>query len=258
MWLELRTVFDHLSHDSSTRTILLSGAGPKGFTAGIDIRSQSTPLTRESQNAASSSTPPDGARAATRIRRHVNEFQACISSIEKCEKPVVAIMHGFCFGLGIDIACCADLRICAVDTKFSVKEVDVGIAADIGTLTRLPKIVGNGSWVKDVCLSARVFGAEEAAKVGFVSWVGGGKEDAIRQGLGWGKTVAEKSPVAVQSTKELLNWSKDRTVQDGEFPRLTAWERAVRLLWELTDAQVYVIRVSGTVLRYKHLISRRQ
>ena len=220
MWLELRTVFDHLSHDPSTRTVLLSGAGPKAFTAGIDIHSQSMPLTRESRNASSSSTPPDIARSATRIRRHIDEFQACISSIEKCEKPVVAIMHGFCFGLGIDIACCADIRICAADTRFSVKEVDIGIAADIGTLTRLPKIVGAGSWVKDVCLSARIFGAEEAAKVGFVSWVGESKENAVKEGIRWGQMVADKSPVAVQSTKELLNWSKDKSVQDGEFPSL--------------------------------------
>ena len=132
----------------------------------------------------------------------------------------MAIIHGFCFGLGIDIACCADIRICAANTQFSVKEVDVGIAADIGTLTRLPKIVGNGSWVKDVCLSARVFGAEEAAKVGFVSGIRGGKEEVVKEGVRWGKMVAEKSPVAVQSTKELLNWSKDRSVQDGEFPNL--------------------------------------
>ena len=224
MWLELRTVFSHLSHDPSTRTILLSGVGPKSFTAGIDIRSQSTPLTRESQNSSKSSTPPDVARSATRLRRHIDEFQACISSIEECEKPVVAVMHGFCFGLGIDIACCADIRICAADTQFSVKEVDVGIAADIGTLTRLPKIVGNGSWVKDVCLSARIFGAEEAAMVGFVSWVGGEKDEAVKEGIRWGKMVAEKSPVAVQSTKELLSWSKDRSVQDGELSYLNIFQ----------------------------------
>ena len=148
----------------------------------------------------------------------------------------MAIMHGFCFGLGIDIACCADLRICATNTQFSVKEVDVGIAADIGTLTRLPKIVGNASWVKDVCLSARTFGAEEAAKVGFVSWVGGGKEEAVQEGVRWGKMVAEKSPVAVQSTKELLNWSKDRSVQDGESSILVQWERKAGFQQELSTA----------------------
>ena len=152
------------------------------------------------------------------LRRHVDAFQACITSIEQCEKPIIAAIHGWCLGLGIDITVCCDVRICARDTRFSVKEVDIGIAADIGTLSRLPKIVRSGSWVKDVCLSARQFGAEEAEKVGFVSWVGergGGKEEVVKEALRWAGLVAGKSPVAVQGTKEILNWSWDRSVEDG-------------------------------------------
>lgn len=112
---------------------------------------------------------------------------------------------------------CCDVRICARDARFGVKEVDIGLAADIGTLSRLPKVVRSGSWVKDVCLSARLFGAEEAEKVGFVSWVGkgGGKEEVVKEALRWAETVASKSPVAVQGTKEILNWSWNRSVEDG-------------------------------------------
>ena len=109
------------------------------------------------------------------------------------------------------------MRICAKDTKFAVKEVDIGLAADIGTLSRLPKVVGNGSWVKDVCLTARLFTASEAESVGFVSWVGktGGKEEVITEAVRIAEVMASKSPVAVQSTKELLNWSWSRRVEDG-------------------------------------------
>lgn len=121
------------------------------------------------------------------------------------------------------MAVCADVRICAAETRFAVKEVDIGLAADIGTLSRLGKVVGNGSWVKDVCLSGRIFGAEEASRVGFVSWVakevsvgGKGKDAVIEEALRWAAVVAGKSPVAVQGTKELLNWSRDHSVQDGE------------------------------------------
>ena len=165
-----------------------------------------------------SQTPqPDPARTAQQMRRHVDDFQAAITSIEKCEKPVIAALHGWCLGLAIDISVCADVRICAKDTKFAVKEVDLGLAADIGTLSRLPKVVGNGSWIKDVCLTARPFGSEEAEKVGFVSWVGkiGGKEEVIKEALRWAELVASKSPVAVQGTKEILNWSWSRSVEDG-------------------------------------------
>lgn len=222
MWLELRTVFDHLSHDPSTHVIVLSGAGPKAFTTGLDVVAASQDSVLASNSSSSSTTDPkDGARRATKIRRHIDEMQHCISAIERCEKPVVAALHGYTLGLGIDIAVCADVRICAAETQFAVKEVDIGIAADIGTLSRLGKVVGNGSWIRDVCLSGRIFNAEEASRVGLVSWVAkeapnGGKDAVIKEALRWANIVAEKSPVAVQGTKELLNWSREHGVQDGE------------------------------------------
>src|ERR1700759_5013272 len=79
-------------------------------------------------------------------------------------KAIIIVYHGYSFGLGIDLGTAADIRICAADVRFSVKEVDIGLAADVGTLSRLPKVVGNMSWVKDVCLTARIFGAEEALR----------------------------------------------------------------------------------------------
>ena len=109
------------------------------------------------------------------------------------------------------------MRICSANTRFSVKEVDIGIAADIGTLSRLPKVVGSGSWVKDVCLSGRVFGAEEAGRQGLVSSVvgEGGREGVVKRAVEWAELVAEKSPVAVAGTKEILDWSWGRSVEDG-------------------------------------------
>jgi len=210
MWLEFKVIFDHLSTDPDVRAIVLSGAGPKAFTAGLDVEaaSQSGPIGDQG-------TARDVARVAVGIKRHVKEFQDCISSIETCEKPVICVMHGYSFGLGLDMSTCADIRICSKETKFSVKEVDIGLAADIGTLTRLPKVVGNFSWVKDVSLSARVFGADEAYRVGFVSQVLDTKEKALEAAFKIAELISSKSPVAVSGTKELLNYSRDHNVADG-------------------------------------------
>lgn len=220
MWFELRDVFAHLSRDPSTRAIVLSGAGPKAFTTGLDVVAAS----QSSIFAPSSSSSVDGARVATELRRFVLDVQDCVSAVERCEKPVIAAMHGYALGLGVDIAVCCDVRICAAGTRFAVKEVNIGIAADAGTLSRLVKVVGAGSWIKDVCLSGRMFGAEEAARAGLVSWVAdkGGKEAVLEEAFAWADTVAGKSPVAVQGTKELLNWSLDHNVQDGEFLRFSS------------------------------------
>lgn len=208
MWLELRDIFAQLSHDPNVRAVVLSGAGSRAFTAGLDVKAASKSLL---------GPKPDGdaARHAAIFRRHIASFQDCITAVEKCEKPVIAAMHGINFGLGIDLSVATDIRYCAADTKFSVKEVDIGLAADIGTLSRLPKAVGSYSWVKEVCLTARVFDAKEAKEVGYVSAVFDNKEVMIEKALATAKLIASKSPVAVQGTKELLNWSIDHSVQDG-------------------------------------------
>jgi delta(3,5)-delta(2,4)-dienoyl-CoA isomerase len=118
--------------------------------------------------------------------------------------------------LAVDLSAACDIRLAAANSRFSVKEVDIGLAADIGTLSRLPHAVGNASWVKEVCLSAREWGAEEAGRVGYVSHVvPGGRQEVVAKGLEIANLIASKSPVAVWGTKELLNWSRDRTVEDG-------------------------------------------
>ena len=149
---------------------------------------------------------------------------------------VICVMHGISLGLAIDIACCADMRLCASNTRFSVKEVDIGLAADVGTLSRLPKIVGSASWVKDVCLTARDFSAEEALGVGFVSRVLPDKREAVEAGIRLATRIAEKSPVAVQGTKELLNHARDHGVAESKWAvsSLSLYYRAG--VWRLTRA----------------------
>jgi delta(3,5)-delta(2,4)-dienoyl-CoA isomerase len=180
---------------------------------------------------------PDAARKATALRRHILEFQSCISNIEKCEKPVICVLHGISFGLAIDLSTAADIRISTTSTQFSVKEVDIGLAADIGTLSRLPHSVGSLSWVKDVALSARIFGSEEALRVGLVSSVYESKQRAVEEALKLATLIASKSPVAVQGTKEIINYSKDRTVEEGL--RYTAvWNAAMLQTQDMKDAMM--------------------
>lgn len=132
---------------------------------------------------------------------------------------VICVLHGYAFGIAVDIACCADIRIAAQDAVFSVKEVDLGIAADLGSLTRLPKIVRSYGWVKEVSLTARIFDAAEALEERFVNKVLPTKAKALEEGLNLASLISEKSPVAVQGTKNFLDYSRDHTVEDGIMPK---------------------------------------
>ncbi|CAK7207691.1 hypothetical protein SEUCBS139899_010502 [Sporothrix eucalyptigena] len=207
LWIELGQAFTQLSFDSDVRAIVLSGAGERAFTAGLDVVSAGEWM-GEMANL------PDVARRTTYMRRHINGMQASLTAIEQCEKPVICVMHGVSLGMAVDVACCTDVRICSSDTRFAVKEVDIGLAADLGSLARLPRLVANQSWVHEVCLTARDFNAAEAQAVGFVSRVLPNKAAALAYGLDMAKMIASKSPVAVHGTKELLNHGRDHTVAE--------------------------------------------
>ncbi|KAI1360455.1 enoyl CoA hydratase-like protein [Xylaria arbuscula] len=209
MWLELGRLFKKLSHDPNVRVVIFSAVGDRAFTAGLDVQAA------QQSGMLSPNSALDGARSATRLRRHIEEFQDSVSAIEHCEKPVIVVLHGISIGLAIDLSCCADIRICTKDVKLCVKEVDIGLAADVGTLSRLPKIVGSSSWVKEVSMSARMFGADEALAVGFVSRVLENKAKAIEAATELATLIASKSPVAVQGTKNILNHSRDNSVAES-------------------------------------------
>ncbi|GLI81740.1 hypothetical protein PoHVEF18_010129 [Penicillium ochrochloron] len=201
LWLELRTVFDQLSTNPSIRAVVFSGSGERAFSVGIDLKwvsKEGSPFIPRPNEYA------DPARRAADLRRFGAEFQECITSIEKCQKRAAA-----------DFCSAADIRICSKDTIFSVKEVDIGIASDIGILARLPKVVGSYTWVKDVAMTGRNFDADEARREGFVSSVLPTKKDAIAEALRIAKILSEKSPVAVQTVKHFLDHSRDRTVAEG-------------------------------------------
>lgn len=169
----------------------------------------------------------DVSRKATAIRRNILDYQDVISSVARCEKPVIALMHGYAFGLAIDLSSACDIRLCTTDVKFCVKEVDIGLAADVGTLSRFPKVMGGlTSWVKEVCLSARIWGADEAVKQGFVSKAVSGKEELLKEGIKLASYIATKSPVAVQGTKNILDASWGRTVEDN-LNYTAVWNQAM-------------------------------
>lgn len=230
MWHNLSKIFTALSTDPSIRAILFTGAG-RAFTAGLDVTAASSSPTFDA------TTATDSARKAFGLRRHILEFQECISTLEKCEKPVICVLHGISYGLALDMSLSCDVRIAARDTRFSVKEVDIGLAADIGTLSRLPHAVGNMSWIKEVALSARVFGAEEALRVGLVSRVVEDKRAAVKEALELASLIASKSPVAVLGTKEILNYSRDKTVAEG-LNYTAVWNAAMLQTDDIKEAML--------------------
>ncbi|KAG5520566.1 hypothetical protein RHGRI_033220 [Rhododendron griersonianum] len=162
-------------------------------------------------------------------------MQDTITAIERCRKPVIAAIHGACIGGGIDIITACDVRYCTESAFFSVKEVDLGITADLGTLQRLPSIVGYGKAV-ELALSARRFSGSEAKELGLVSRVFGSK-DAMDEGVqAIAEEIAAKSPLAVTGTKAVLLRSRDLTVVQG-LDYIATWNSGMLLSDDLVEAR---------------------
>ncbi|CAE6444496.1 unnamed protein product [Rhizoctonia solani] len=207
LWEELGSTFDKISRDGTIRAVVLSSTNPKIFTAGLDLSDTGSLANQDNL---------DPARQAVKLRDHILHFQSCISAIERCAQPVIAAVNGIAYGLAIDIMCACDVRYSSSKARFSIKEVDVGLAADIGTLSRLPKITGNESLLRELAFSAREFGPAEATQLGMISRVvEGGRDEVIDAALELAKAIAVKSPVAVVGTKRFLLHARDHSVEQS-------------------------------------------
>jgi len=207
MWTEIGDVFTKLSDDQNCRVIVLNAAG-KMFTSGID-------LSDLSQIASVVYSEDDIGRKSMTMYQTIRSLQDLLTSLEKCRKPVISCIHSACVGAGVDLITAADIRLCTADAWFCVKEVDMGLAADVGTLQRLPRVIGSQSLVNDLCLTARKMLSEEAEKCGLVSGVYSTKEEMMTTALEMAANIASKSPVAVQGTKMNLVYSREHSVEEG-------------------------------------------
>ncbi|KAE8294920.1 Delta(3,5)-Delta(2,4)-dienoyl-CoA isomerase, mitochondrial [Larimichthys crocea] len=181
---EMVDCFNEIAMNSDCRVVVLSGAG-KFFTAGIDLTDVASDVL--------SPEGDDAARISWNIRKKLFKFQEAFSVIERCPKPVVVAIHGACIG----------------------EEVDIGLAADVGTLQRLPKVIGSRSLVNELALTARKMFADEARSSGLVSRVFADKEAMMAGALEMAGEIAARSPVAVQGTKINLIYSRDHSVTEG-------------------------------------------
>ena len=143
MWDELQACFEWIDAEASVRVAILAAKG-KHFCAGIDLSlfADITPTAQES------------GRAREQLRQNVLRLQDNLSAIEKCRKPVLAAIHYTCIGGGVDMTCCCDMRYCTEDAYFAIKEIDLGMTADVGTLQRLPRLIGDGM-VRELAYTGR-------------------------------------------------------------------------------------------------------
>lgn len=225
MWQEIRQAFEWVDRTPEARVAVLQGEG-KLFCAGIDLQMMMGMSAQIANDC-------DG-RSREAMRRVILDMQDTLTSLERCRKPVLAAIHGGCIGGGIDLVTCADMRYCSADAYFTIKEIDIGMTADVGTLQRLPKLVGDGI-TRELAYTGRKMDSDEAKQIGLVNRVFESREALYAGVHEIAATIAAKSPLSIRGTKEMITYARDHSVADS-LNYIATWNAAMLMSQDLTEA----------------------
>lgn len=198
-FLKMVEVFTDIDQDPEIRVAIVKGAG-KSFTAGIDLMSLA---------GLAHST---GADSRENLRKMILTGQQSNTIIVQCRKPVICAIHGHCIGGGVDLICACDIRLASRDTVFSVRETKLGVIADLGTLQRLPDIVGE-PWARELIFTGRDFPASTAMDIGLITHIYETEAELFEAAEKLAEEIAENSPLTVMGVKDTLRFTRENGIQ---------------------------------------------
>ncbi|TDR71659.1 crotonase/enoyl-CoA hydratase family protein [Paludibacterium purpuratum] len=238
MWREMKQALTWCDQEARVRAVVLTGQG-RHFSSGIDLS-----LLMGVQGQIDDACE---ARKREKLRALILELQDCVNSLERCRKPVIAAISGFCLGGGLDIALAADFRYASADAQFGVREVDIGMVADVGTLQRLPTVVGQGV-AREMALTGCDIDARQAEAWRLVNRVLPDGDSLRAAALETARLIAAKSPLAVRGSKQVLNYSRDHSVADG-LEYVANWNAAMLLSEDIVKAGMAAMSKQSAVFR---------
>ncbi|MEL6343233.1 MAG: crotonase/enoyl-CoA hydratase family protein [Myxococcota bacterium] len=225
-WDELAPAFAELDDDPDVRAVVVRGAGDH-FSYGLDLMAMTGVLSDYVMG-------PKMAHEREGLLKLIEKMQDAISAAERCSKPVIAAIHGWCIGGGLDLAAACDVRICSQQARFSLREVKIAIVADLGSLQRLPAIIGEGN-TRQLAFTGEDIDADQALQMRLVNTVYPDADALFAAADALAARIAENSPITVRGAKRALNYSRDRSVQEG-LDHVAAWNTAFLQSTDLAEA----------------------
>ena len=237
-WDDLTSAMTEVSADADVRAVVVAARGPH-FSVGLDLKAMAGLLTGGesrggNQDRGSGDGPPSMAVRAVAGRAGVKRLQQSISAVADCPKPVIAAIHGYCIGGGVDLACACDIRLASADAIFSVRETKVAIVADLGSLQRLPHIIGKGH-VAELAFTGKDISAARAKEIGLVNEVFADSDAVVSGARSMAAEIASNSPLAVEGTKAVLTAGEGRSVAEG-LDYVAAWNAGFLQSDDLVEA----------------------
>jgi enoyl-CoA hydratase len=236
LWTDLPRAMHAVSEEAAVRVVVVAARGPH-FSVGLDLKAMGSVLSGDGGDGGSDGSPaPSMAARARKSRREVLRLQASISSVALCPKPVIAAVHGYCIGGGVDLIAACDIRLASADAVFSVREAKVAIVADLGSLQRLPAIIGAGH-LAELAFTGKDIDAARAKEIGLVNEVAADAGAVQAAAAALAGEIAANSPIAVQGTKSVLAANDGRTVADG-LDYVATWNAGMLASDDLVEAMM--------------------
>jgi enoyl-CoA hydratase len=236
LWTDLPRAMHAVSEEAAVRVVVVAARGPH-FSVGLDLKAMGSVLSGDGGDGGSDGSPaPSMAARARKSRREVLRLQACISSVALCPKPVIAAVHGYCIGGGVDLISACDIRLASADAVFSVREAKVAIVADLGSLQRLPAIIGTGH-LAELAFTGKDIDAARAREIGLVNEVAADAGAVQASAAALAGEIAANSPIAVQGTKSVLAANDGRTVAEG-LDYVATWNAGMLASDDLVEAMM--------------------
>ena len=208
---------EELDDSGEIRALIVSSTGPH-FSSGIDLNMFKDDVVEDESK-------HELGRSRGYFIQQLHYLQNAASCLEAARFPVIAAIQGGCIGGGIDLVTAADMRICTKDAFFLIEEINVGLAADIGTIQRLPKIIPAGI-AREWTMMGEKVSADRAKEVGLVSSLHENQEEMMKSAFEIAEKLASKTPLAMWVTKEVLNYSRDHSVKEG-LENVALWNAAM-------------------------------
>lgn len=225
MMLAIGAAIDAVERMQGVRAVLLRGEGVC-FSAGVDL------LGFLSLNEHLGDGWRENLFPLTQL------YQGIVNKVERCTVPVIALLHKYCLGLGLELALACDLRIAAEGTALGLPETRLGIIPDVGGTTRLTRLVG-AARAKELIMTGRTFDAAEAEKWGIVNHVVP-EADLRERGAALAGELAAAAPLAVSYAKKVIDGIAD--IDRGL--QLEAWAQSVLMRTEdfMNGAQAMMLK----------------
>jgi enoyl-CoA hydratase len=222
---EIGDAFRSLSKDADLRAVVVCSEG-KAFSYGLDL-----PAAFVEYGELFS-----GGQAGTRMKllSLIRELQASMDAVAACPVPVIAAIHGWCIGGALDLIACCDVRLAAADARFSLRETRVAIVADLGSLQRLPPIIGQGA-TRELAFTGRDIDAAKALRIGLINDVFETREALMAAAYETAAEIAGNAPLVVRGVKDVLNFGAGKPVSDG-LAYVAAWNSAFLASEDLGEA----------------------